>query len=351
MIDRHPPPGENARARPQLLVARGGDLAHLAHLGVDVDDPALVARLATRCARDLGSGRTVVGAVDAQARTPVRARDLWTLVAQRPEALVPIGRLEAALAAQARAAGATLVYGQDVVRLRRHAREVSLATADGTTATAAISIIATGARRALVDVVRGAKVPAPTRKLVAGVLATGGDVARLVRAELPRLRVTLLETPLASGFGSALLVDPQRDATDADLLGDFAEAAHVLGLDGATYKVAPRVFATGATVIARRFAAGDGRAPVIVAGDAAQTGHVFSGQTCFVNLALALDLASELAAAHTAVRARAVGAPALLGALAKHANRADTGAALLATASVRHQTAQAPGTWALAGAG
>jgi hypothetical protein len=334
-------------------VARGGDLAHLAHLGVDVDDPALVARLATRCARDLGSGRTVVGAVDAATRTPVRPRDLWTLVSQRPEALVPIGRLEAALAAQARAAGATLVYGQEVVRLRRHAREVSLVTTDGTTARAALAIVATGARRALIDsITRGATAPAPTRTLVAGVLATGGDVARWVRAEVPtgssRLRVTLLETPAASGFGTALLVDPQRDgATDADLIGDFEHAARTLGIEGA-YRAAPRVFTTGATAIARRYAAGDGRAPVIAAGDAAQTGHVFSGQTCFVNLALALDLASELTAAHTAVRARAVGAPALLKALAKHANRADMGAALLATASRRHETAQPPGAWALA---
>jgi 2-polyprenyl-6-methoxyphenol hydroxylase-like FAD-dependent oxidoreductase len=63
VLDRRPPLARDARARPQLLVARSGDLAHLARLGVDVRDENLVSLLATRSERDLASGTVVTGEV------------------------------------------------------------------------------------------------------------------------------------------------------------------------------------------------------------------------------------------------------------------------------------------------
>ena len=35
VVDRRPPPADDSGLRPQLLVARSGDLANLAHLGVE----------------------------------------------------------------------------------------------------------------------------------------------------------------------------------------------------------------------------------------------------------------------------------------------------------------------------
>src|SRR5262249_45182384 len=48
VVDRRPPPAEDA-LRPQMLVARAGDLAHLARLGVDLD---VVSMLTARCQTD-----------------------------------------------------------------------------------------------------------------------------------------------------------------------------------------------------------------------------------------------------------------------------------------------------------
>ena len=45
VIDRRPPPELDPRLRPQLLVAREGDLANLDALGVDIRDPQLVSLL------------------------------------------------------------------------------------------------------------------------------------------------------------------------------------------------------------------------------------------------------------------------------------------------------------------
>ncbi len=78
VLDRRPPPGGDD-VRPQLLVARAGDLANLEQLGVDVRDPTLVSPLTD-------------GALE-----PAPAGDLWALVAQPRLALVPIGRLQEAL--------------------------------------------------------------------------------------------------------------------------------------------------------------------------------------------------------------------------------------------------------------
>ena len=102
----------------------------------------------------------------------------------------------------------------------------------------------------------------------------------------------MLQTSTDAGAGTALLVDPQlgADATPAQLHRCFDAAAVTTGLAGAPYVTKPQVFSTVATHVPTRTKIGDGRAPLVIAGDAAQTGHVFTGQTCFVNLALALGL-------------------------------------------------------------
>ncbi|MBL9018439.1 MAG: FAD-dependent monooxygenase, partial [Myxococcales bacterium] len=148
VVDRRPPLAEDAKVRPQLLVARAGDLANLMALGVALDDPRVVSRLEVRCEGDLGSGRIVRGELITRRGEPELARDLWELASQPPLALVPIGRLQQALLARALAHGATVAYGCDVVRLRRHARGVSLVCAEGQTARAAMAVITTGAGRA-----------------------------------------------------------------------------------------------------------------------------------------------------------------------------------------------------------
>ena len=58
VVDRRPPPAEDTGLRPQLLVARLGDLANLAQLGIDVRDPRIVTLLASRCEADLASVAT-----------------------------------------------------------------------------------------------------------------------------------------------------------------------------------------------------------------------------------------------------------------------------------------------------
>jgi 2-polyprenyl-6-methoxyphenol hydroxylase-like FAD-dependent oxidoreductase len=359
VVDRRPPVSEDAKARPQLLVARAGDLAHLAHLGVALDDPTIVSLLATRCERDLASGRSDVGDVRAPRGVPSRTQDLAVLSAQPPLALVPIARLQRALLDRAVHHGADVQYGCDVTRLRRHAQGVSLVCADGTTARAAMAIIATGAARPLISAIARdlAPVEAPAQQLIAGVFAIGGDRGRWVRVELPLaafvrpVRCTLLQTPVESEAGTALLVDTQiaGNPTHAWLRRCFDGVAHALDLAGAPFLVEPQVFTTAVTAMPRHFIAGDGRAPVVIAGDAAQTGHVFSGQTCFVNVALALGLCEQLRRARAPLVDRKVNAPALLAALAHYSAESDFGAGILARASHRHQTQHAPGAWALAG--
>jgi 2-polyprenyl-6-methoxyphenol hydroxylase-like FAD-dependent oxidoreductase len=362
VVDRRPPLAQDARARPQLLVARSGDLAHLARLGVDLRDDKLVSVLATRSERDLASGTVVTGEVTGGIPPwDSGAPDLRTLSSQPPLALVPIARLQQALLAIALEHGTEVRYGCEVVRLRRHAREVSLACADGSStsgARAAMAIVATGAARPLIDsLLRTPTLVGAERQLIAGVFAIGGDRGRWVRVEIPvpghrhSVRCTLLQTPTESESGTAVLVDAQLPAVASaeQLHGCFTGAARELGLEGAPYLVEPQVFSTAVTEIPRRFVAGDGRAPVVIAGDAAQTGHVFSGQTCFINVALALGLCDRLRKAKTAIVERKVHAPALGGALADYGTESAIGAALLAQASHRHLTRHAPGAWALAG--
>lgn len=347
VVDRRPPPLDDPQLRSQLLVARRGDLANLAHLGVDIRDPWIVSPLATREEADLASGRAVRGNVLAVRGVPPRVLDLPALAAQPPVALVPIGRLQQALLTVAQAQGAHVIYGCDATKLRRHATEVSLVCANGLSVRGRIAIIATGAARSLIGSLHSDVLETPQRRLIGGVFAVDGKRARWVRVELPvaglaqPARCTLLQTSTESQAGTAVLVEPQlahaAEATTEQLQHSFAVAAHAHGLTGAPFLVPPHAFPTAVTAMTRRFLAGDNRAPVVIAGDAAQTGHVFSGQTCFINLALALRLC-ELLRLRTVAQA-----------LARYDTESDVGAQLLATASTRHLAIHAAGAWALAG--
>jgi 2-polyprenyl-6-methoxyphenol hydroxylase-like FAD-dependent oxidoreductase len=344
VVDRRPHPADDVQLRSQLLVARRGDLANLAHLGVDIRDPYLVSPIATRSEADLASGRVVHGGVIAVRGTPARAENLRALAAQPPIALVPIGRLQQALLTIAERYGAIVAYGLEVTKLRRHQIEVSIACANGEHARGRLAIIATGAARSLVGALHSDVLETPRRRLIAGVFDASDKLARWVRAEIPvaglaeTTRCTLLQTSIESKAGAAMLVDPRVTAPTAEQLEEsFALAARAYGLTGAPFLAPPRSFPTAVTALTRRYLAGDNRAPVAIAGDAAQTGHVFSGQTCFVNLALALRLA-ELLRAHTVTIA-----------LARYDAESEDGARILANASTRHFAAHPPGAWALAG--
>jgi hypothetical protein len=290
---------------------------------------------------------------------PELAGDLMTLASQPPLALIPIGRLQEALLARALAHGATVIYGCEVTRLRRHARSVSLTCADGSAARAAMAVIATGAARPLIATILRdpGTVIGVERRLIGGLFAIGGPRGRWVRVELPvpgfdePVRCTVLQTTDEAGAGTALIVDARITGTPSDerLYQGFATAARAHGLADAPYIVPPQVFTTAATAVPRRFIGGDGRAPIVVAGDAAQTGHVFSGQTCFVNVALALGLADQLRRVRASLVDRAVNAPELLTALHRYDDQSAIGAAILARASQRHITAHRAGAWALAG--
>ena len=279
VVDRRPPLDEDS-IRPQLLVARIGDLANLDALGIDVFDETLISPLRDRCEGDLASGETVRGEVVFPA-LPTQSSDLLSLAAQPPLALVPIGKLQQALLAQARRQGVLVFYSCNVTRLRRHARMVSLSCSDGTTARAAIAIVATGAARSLLESSR--LVGGVTQRLIGGVFAEGSDRGRWIRVELPvagfrnPTRCTVLQTPEQS----AIIVDTQVTGatTDEQLHHCFDAAARAHGLAGVPYRVEPQPFTTAVAEVEKRFVAGDGRAAVVVAGDAAQTGHVFSGQT------------------------------------------------------------------------
>jgi 2-polyprenyl-6-methoxyphenol hydroxylase-like FAD-dependent oxidoreductase len=148
-----------------------------------------------------------------------------------------------------------------------------------------------------------------------------------------------------------VLVAPQVSGTPTEeqLQECYDAAARTYGLAGERSVVAPMVFDTSVTTMAKRYVAGDGRAPVVIAGDAAQTGHVFSGQTCFVNLALALGLGEQLRTEANAVKARNVNAEGLVRALAHYDGQSEIGAAILARISQRHYNKHRAGAWAHAG--
>jgi 2-polyprenyl-6-methoxyphenol hydroxylase-like FAD-dependent oxidoreductase len=354
VLDRRPPLEIDAQLRPQLLVARAGDLANLEHLGIDIHDEWIVTMLQTRVETDLASGTVVRGEVRRPDTAP--AQDLWTLASQPPLALVPIGRLQQALHERALQHGVTVAYESTVTRMRRHARHVSISIADGSFATATIAIIATGAARSLLGTLRGfAATQTQAARMIAGLFAVGGDRARWIRAEVPvdgfarATRATLLQTPSDAEAGTALLVDPQVAETPEQFHHCFDAAARAHGLLGAPCLVKPQIFSTALSSVQTRFVGLDGRAPIIVAGDAAQTGHVFSGQTCFVNLALALRLAEELVTAKRAIAGRKINDPAIARALGRYHTQSEMGSAILARSSARHYAAHQPGGWALAG--
>jgi 2-polyprenyl-6-methoxyphenol hydroxylase-like FAD-dependent oxidoreductase len=367
VVDRRPPPAEDTGLRAQLLVARAGDLANLARLGVDVRDPHIVTLLASRCEADLSTGRTIRGGVVKLTSVPPQTSNLWQLAAQPPRALVPIGRLQQVLLERALHHGAIVRYGCEVTRVRRHARFASLQCvtpchpsvaaprgADGTSLRAALVVIATGAARSLaLSLLRGAcAVELPEQRIMGALFATGANEGRWIRVELPvpglaRLaRATVLQTTDA---GTGVLVSAPGQPTPEQLARCFTVAAREHGLLGAPLLVEPQIFATAVTAMARRTIAGDGRAPIVIAGDAAQTGHVFTGQTCFVNLALALRLIDLLRHARSAIVERTFGHAALLDALARYETQSQIGAAILARTSQRHYAPHRSGEWALAG--
>jgi len=354
VVDRRASPFTDTRVRPQLLVARAGDLANLEHMGLAIGDPWLVTRLATRVERDLVFGRTQRGDVHASQLAATRT-DLYTLASQPPVALVPIGRLQQVLLAAAQTRGVTVLYEREIVRVRRHATAVSLRDATGASALASVVVIATGAARSLVT---AADVHTSTRtqKLIAGVLVTTGATGRWTRSEVPiggllhPARATVLQTTHASDAGTAVLVDAQLASATPELLAHvFDVVVREHGLAGAAYLAPPQVFPTAVTTVARRTLSGGGRAPIVIAGDAAQTGHVFSGQTCFINVALGLVLGSELGRARRALHERRIHDPSVAQALARYETQSQLGASLLARASQRHLMTHPAGQWALAG--
>jgi hypothetical protein len=197
------------------------------------------------------------------------------------------------------------------------------------------------------------------QRLIAGMFDTAEQRTRgqWIRVELPvrgytqAARCTILQTPTEAKAGTAVLVAPQVTGTPTDeqLQECYDAAARTYGLAGQRPVAAPMVFDTSVTTMTKRYAAGDGRAPVVIAGDAAQTGHVFSGQTAFVNIALALGLGEQLRTEKIAVKERHVNHEGLVRALAHYDGQSEIGAAILARISQRHYNMHRAGAWAHAG--
>ncbi len=363
VLDRRPPPDEDAKLRQQLLVARPNDLANLARLGIDLRDPYLVCPIAERFHDDLLNG-------DFQS-TEVHPSDMFdgdpdakpfASAYQGPVALVPIGRLQQALLAQLESSGGRVLYNCHVDRLIRHKRHTSIHVRDANPVMAKLAIIATGAARSLIDASELGPLPRPRRgtngqcrQLIAGVFEATGDVGYWTRTEVPlaaygeTLRCTLLETGADTAAGSALLVDaPLRmQASHRQLQRYFDHAAMELGYDREQFRARPQVFPTATTALGQRIIAAGGRAPILIAGDAAQTGHVFTGLNCFVNLALALELCRLLKPARDALISGKLGALALREALARYQVMSLEGADVLFNVSQRHFESTTPGAWAL----
>jgi 2-polyprenyl-6-methoxyphenol hydroxylase-like FAD-dependent oxidoreductase len=244
VVDRRP--AEDASVRPQLLVARGGDLANLEHLGIDIHDPWTVTMLRTRVERDLASGTMIRGEVSPPG-APAPAQDLWTLASQPPLALVPIGRLQDALLERA-IRRVTTRFGCDVTRLRQHARHVSITCADGSSARATLAIVATGAARPLIGTARARRCQnAASTRMIAGLFAANSDRGRWVlrRATGSRLRAAVaLHAAADDVCRNRALVDPQlaANATPEQMQQHYDAAARVHGLEGAPCLVKPRIF-------------------------------------------------------------------------------------------------------------
>ena len=325
IVDRRPPP-ELDTLRPQMLVARPGDLANLKRLGVDLSVTSILTK---RCENDPVTSDLACRTLPAMAK-PARAIDLAELASQSPVALVPIGRLQQALLVIARLRRVDVIYDFDAVRLRRHARNTTINSAGGATIRAKLVVIATGAARALV---REPAMVGASQRMIAGVFAWGVastwtrfDVA--VRGFARPALATVLQTP---STGTAVIVGtPVTTPSDEQLHSCFATAAVERALGGAPLLAPPRPFVTTVSSVARRVLANDGRAPVVIAGDAAQTGHVFTGQTCFINIALAMELCRDLGDfTRDSQKAH------VKWALSRYERASDVGAAILARASTR----------------
>jgi len=101
--------------------------------------------------------------------------------------------------------------------------------------------------------------------------------------------------------------------------------------------VEPRTFATQVASARARVLARDNRAPLVVVGDAAQTGHVFTGLNCFVNMWLARDFTGSMrGAAACAISGGNFGSRELLSVLERYETQADRGARVLEEASKSH---------------
>jgi 2-polyprenyl-6-methoxyphenol hydroxylase-like FAD-dependent oxidoreductase len=325
VVDRRPPP-ELDTMRPQMLVARPGDLANLKRLGVDLSVTSILTK---RCENDPDTSELACRTLPAIAK-PVRAIDLAELASQPPVALVPIGRLQQALLVTARLRRVDVVYGFDAVRLRRHARASTITSAAGITVRAKLVVIATGAARALVS--EPAMVGA-SQRMIAGVFAWGVDSTWTrfnvaVRGFSRPALATVLQT--RSTGTSVIVGTPVTMPSDDQLHSCFATAAVERSLGGAPLLAPPRPFMTTVSAVARRVIANDGRAPVVIAGDAAQTGHVFTGQTCFINIALAIELCRNLGDFTRDGHKEQVNY-----ALSRYERASDVGAAILARASTR----------------
>lgn len=351
VVDRRPPLAQDTGVRAQLLVARANDLANLADLGIDVSDRSLVSPISLRRHLDLFTGDSHTVEVSDRERN---AHDgaVFGSAYQPPVALVPIGRLQRALLAQATDNGATVLYNCKVTRIKRHARFASLQLDDAPPLRAKLAIVATGAARALVS--RNRTV-CRQRTMIAGVFAHNAPTAQWTRAEIRMtatgspVRCTMLATGADTAAGTALLVDAplDREASSKLLRRYFDVVADELGCDHRDFRAPPQVFGTAITWVDQRVVSGDNRAPVLIAGDAAQTGHVFTGLNCFVNLEAAIDLCQRLAPARDALLSGKLTAPALTRALDQHQLGCEQAAAVLTNTSRPHFTAANPGTWAL----
>lgn len=337
-------------ARPQLLVARPGDLARLASLGLDIGDADLVAPIAVRSGRDRITDRRGDAEVDPRLVEEPEASTIYDLAFERPVALIAIERLQAALAAEARARGVEFRYNAEVSRVRRHARCSSVDAGEGSVR-GRLVCLATGAAGHLVPpALARAERSGPASKLIAGVIDRRVDRGRWMRTELDtaggRLRCVLLGSITA---GVALLVEAPdvHHPSVRQLERCFRIARRHHGLDGARYAIRPQVFETGARALVRRVIAGDNRAPMLIAGDAAQSGHVFSGLTCFVNVAIADRLGGLLTPALEALAEGRVNDPRIAELGAAYETLARVGARELEVASRRSD--RTAGGWALGG--
>jgi len=365
VLDRRMPLAQDENLRRQLLVARPGDLANLVCLGVDVRDPSVVSPLTVLTRHDLLNGHTTTATAGSHLIDLEPSQSLFESVHQAPVALVPIGRLQQALLSRAIDLGVDVRYQCQVTRIKRHARHASLHVGEGKPVMAKVAIVATGAARSLIDPsdisstlrqTSASRSQQPMcRNMIGGVFESNAPTGQWTRAEIPlesygtTLRCTMLATGAETAAGTALLVDApvDVDATPRMLRRYFELAAEEFDLEYEAFATRPRVFPTAVTEVRRRVIAGDNRAPILVAGDAAQTGHVFTGLNCMVNLALALELCRLLAPARKALVAGKYGSPKLTEALDRYQLQSETGATRLHEASRPHFAAHNPGAWAL----